>query len=144
MKAPSSLKISLSSRLPELRRLSTWIEDTAHRMSFTTDLAFALQLCVEEAVANIMMYGGTQDRTLITIELKTAQDCLTAIIEDGMASFDPTLVTPRIPPVSLEESQIGGLGIHLIRHYSSEMHYERCDDRNRLTLTLSHPATVEI
>lgn len=144
MKAPSSLKISLSSRLPELRRLSTWIEDAAHRMNFTTDLAFALQLCVEEAVANIMMYGGAQGRTPITIELRTTKDCLTAIIEDGMASFDPTQVTPRIPPVSLEESQIGGLGIHLIRHYSSEMHYERLGDRNRLTLTLNRLAAVEI
>jgi anti-sigma regulatory factor (Ser/Thr protein kinase) len=35
---------------------------------------------------------------------------------------------------SLEEAKVGDLGIHLMRSFASDMHYERQDGRNRLTL----------
>jgi anti-sigma regulatory factor (Ser/Thr protein kinase) len=36
--------------------------------------------------------------------------------------------------LSYQERKIGGLGMHLIRHYSSALKYRRNKDRNILTL----------
>jgi anti-sigma regulatory factor (Ser/Thr protein kinase) len=38
------------------------------------------------------------------------------------------------PVKSLEEAKVGDLGIHLMHSFASDMHYERRDGRNRLTL----------
>ena len=41
------------------------------------------------------------------------------------------------PAASLEETAIGGLGIHLMRGFSSQMYYERIADLNRLKMVFS-------
>jgi anti-sigma regulatory factor (Ser/Thr protein kinase) len=130
----ASDRIILRTSLSELGRLAAWIEDLARRASLTPEIAFALQLCLEEAAANIVMYGGTPDDAQIIIQIARADGAVTAIIEDSARPFDPTQVPPRAKPVSLDEARIGELGVHLIRHYSSEMRYERWEDRNRLML----------
>jgi anti-sigma regulatory factor (Ser/Thr protein kinase) len=61
----------------------------------------------------------------------------TVVIEDRGRPFNPTTLPPRIKPVSLDETRIGGVGVHLIRHYSSEMRYERFGECNRLVLTFA-------
>jgi serine/threonine-protein kinase RsbW len=130
----SSDRLVLRSSLPELERLASWIEDIARNADLAADMAFALQLCLEEAVANIVMYGGAPDDAPIVVDIARADGSVTATIEDSALPFDPTKVPVRAKAASLDETRIGELGVHLMRHYSSEMHYERLEDRNRLTL----------
>lgn len=128
-------RLVLRSTLDELERLAIWIESVAGNARLDSEQTFALQLCLEEAVANIVMYGGAADDAPIIIQIAQSDGALTAIIEDSARAFDPTQVPPRARPASLHQARIGELGVHLIRHYSSRMRYERQDDRNRLTLT---------
>jgi anti-sigma regulatory factor (Ser/Thr protein kinase) len=131
----TSNRLKLRSDLAELKRLAGWIKARA-RQELSADTSFAIQLCLEEAVANIIMYGGgTKDDHLgITIELERNGGTLVARIEDTGREFDPTQVPPLSVAKSLEEAKVGGLGIHLMRSYASGMHYERRDGRNWLTL----------
>src|SRR5262245_5046462 len=101
----------------------------------SADLLFAVQVCLEEAVANIIMYSATtDDRLEIVVEIERGEQTLVARIEDNGSAFDPTQV-PRPPvPASLAEAKVGNLGIHLMRSFASGMHYERRDSRNRLTM----------
>jgi serine/threonine-protein kinase RsbW len=102
--------------------------------------SFAIQLCLEEAVANIIMHGGMHgggakdDRLRIAIELERNAGTLVASIEDSGREFDPTQFPPPSVAKSLEEVKVGDLGIHLMHSFASAMHYERRDGRNRLTL----------
>ena len=43
--------------LAELKRLAGWIKAQAQQ-ELSADTSFAIQLCLEEAVANIIMHGG--------------------------------------------------------------------------------------
>jgi anti-sigma regulatory factor (Ser/Thr protein kinase) len=53
-------RLELRGDLSGLRRLAGWIEAGAqHELS--ADTSFAVQLCLEEAVANIIMHGGAKD-----------------------------------------------------------------------------------
>jgi anti-sigma regulatory factor (Ser/Thr protein kinase) len=126
-------RLALQSSLHELERLATWVETVARHAGLTFEQAFALQLCLEEAVANIVMYGAADDAPIF-VQIAHSDGVVTAVIEDSARAFNPTQVPPRGKPASLEQARIGELGVHLIRHYSSRMHYERRDDRNRLTL----------
>ena len=93
------------------------------------------KICLEEAVANIIMYSTTtDDRLEIIVEVEHRDQTLVARIEDNGSAFDPTRV-PRPPvPASLAEAQVGNIGIHLMRSFASGMDYERRDSRNRLTM----------
>ena len=57
------------------------------------------------------------------------------IISDNGVAFDPTAKAEVDTTLSAEERQIGGLGIHLVRHIMDNVEYERKDGRNILRLS---------
>ena len=127
-------RLVLHNDLAELARLAGWIEGFAQQ-GVSSDVSFAVQLCLEEAVANVIMYGAAKDDRLeIAVELERNGAALVARIEDNGRQFDPTLAPPPTMPTSLAEATVGDLGIHLMRSFANGMHYERRDGRNRLTL----------
>src|SRR5262249_29545502 len=98
------------------------------------DVWVAVQLWLEEAVANIIMYGAASGDPLeIAVELERNGATLVALIEDNGRQFDPTRAPPPAVATSLEKAKVGDLGIHLMRSFASGMNYERRDGRNRLT-----------
>ena len=125
-------RLVLRNKLADLPELSRWVE-TCTREDVSSDVAFAVALCLEEAVVNIIMHGG-RDGLEITVELAREPGALTARIEDNGREFDPTQAPAPAPATSLEDAKIGDLGIHLMRSFASEMRYGRSGDRNRLTL----------
>src|SRR5262245_7826879 len=101
--------------------LAVWIEDWAMR-DLSADLSFAVQVCLEEAVANIIS-ATKGDRWEIVVEGERTDQALVAWIEDNGSAFDPTEVLRPAVPASLAEAKIGNLGIHLMRSFASGMHY---------------------
>jgi serine/threonine-protein kinase RsbW len=127
-------RLELRADLSELRRLAQWIKARAPQV-LCADGLFGVQLCLEEAVANIIMHGGGKDDRLeIAIELERNGGTLVARIEDSGCEFDPTLFPPLSVAKSLEEAKVGYCGIQLMRCFASGLHYERQNGRNRLTL----------
>jgi serine/threonine-protein kinase RsbW len=127
-------RLELRGELAELRRLAEWIKARAPQ-GVSADTLFAVQLCLEEAVANVIMHGGArEDRLAISIELERKGATLVARIEDTGSEFDPTQFPALSMAKSLEEAKVGDYGIHLMRCFASGMHYERREGRNRLTL----------
>ena len=131
-------RLELRGDLSGLTQLTGWIEAGAqHELS--TNTSFAVQLCLEEAVANIIMHSAKDDRVEIAIELERDDAMLVARIEDTDCEFDPTQFPPLSMAKSLEDAKIGDYGIHLMRSFASGMHYERREGRNRLTLQFAGP-----
>ncbi len=130
-------RMVLQNEFADLPQLSRWIE-ACMPQDLSSDVAFALALCVEEAVVNIMMHNDG-DQLEISVELGRERGTVTARVEDNGREFDPTQVPPPMPATSLKEAKIGDLGIHLIRSFASEMLYRRSGGRNRLTLRFHEP-----
>ena len=128
-------RLELRGDLSELSRLAEWTKARTPQV-IAADTLFAVQLCLEEAVANIIMHGGgaKDDRLQIAVALERNGGTLVARIEDSGREFDPTQFPPPSVAKSLEEAKVGDLGIHLMRSFASDIHYERRDGRNRLTL----------
>ena len=132
--SPNARRLLLHRDLAELERLAVWIEGWAMR-DLSASLSFAVQVCLEEAVANIMMYSAAKDAPLkIIVEVERRDQTLVARIEDNGSAFDPTQVPPPRVPASLDEAKVGDIGIHLMRSFASGIHYERRDGTNRLTM----------
>lgn len=127
-------RLVLRNEMADLPQLSHWIEACTRR-DMSSDVAFAVALCLEEAVVNIIMHNGKEgDRLEIAVELARERGAVTASVVDNGREFDPTRVAPPAPAASLTEAKVGDLGIHLIRSFASEMRYQRNGDRNRLML----------
>jgi anti-sigma regulatory factor (Ser/Thr protein kinase) len=127
-------RLVLRNELAELERLGPWIESWAED-GVSSDTSLAVQLCVEEVVANVIMYGAPEGRSLeISVELERVAGMLVARIQDDGREFDPTQAPPPVMASSLEEAKPGNLGIHLVRGFANAIDYERRDGRNQLWL----------
>jgi len=99
------------------------------------------EVAAEEAVVNILHYShATEIKMGLTIknsqQPKANSQCLILTLADDGIAFDPTAHIPN--DKATDERQVGGIGIHLIRQIVDEMHYERSEDNNILTLIKSH------
>jgi serine/threonine-protein kinase RsbW len=133
-------RVILKRELSELDRLAVWAKDVEQRLGLAPTVAFALGLCLEEAVANIIMYGDADHHGDIAITLEHVSEGLLARIEDDGWQFDPTDAAPRETPRSLDDAKVGELGIHLMRSFATEMRYERKRGCNSLTFTFAAAA----
>ena len=62
-------------------------------------------------------------------------DTITFELYDDGRPFDPTLVDEVDVTLPANQRAVGGLGIHLIRHYMDTFSYERRGNQNVLTMT---------
>ena len=123
-----------------LTRLGGWVDEVVAALHLDATAEYALRLCVEEAVANVVMHGVPvpgRDCGEVVLRLAAAGDAVRVTVEDACAAFDPLAVAAPRRPESLADAREGGLGVHLMRQYARAIGYERADGINRLTLTIA-------
>jgi sigma-B regulation protein RsbU (phosphoserine phosphatase) len=122
--------------IQQIPTLAEWIEG----LGVPEELNMPINLALEEAVTNVMLYAYPGQHGSVLVEFAQATDPQTAAtrliftITDSGVPFDPTQRPEADISSSAEEREIGGLGIHLVRQIMSEVRYERKEDKNVLTL----------
>jgi sigma-B regulation protein RsbU (phosphoserine phosphatase) len=129
------MRLKIRNDLEEMARLREAVLEFAGENSLSEDIVFTLDLCLEELVTNVIFYGyEDQNEHSIEVNLKLEGGILILQIIDDGKEFDPThLPVPNLD-IPLEERQIGGLGVHLVRNYVDSMEYKREDAHNILTI----------
>jgi serine/threonine-protein kinase RsbW len=130
--------ICLKNDLAELCRLFQAVEDLGTESQLPKRLIFDLKLALDEVFTNIVSYGYEDDaehEIAVRISMEAGEVCVH--VEDDARPFNP-LDYPH-PNVSapLTERQVGGLGIHLVRHLMDEVDYKRENGKNILQLRKS-------
>jgi anti-sigma regulatory factor (Ser/Thr protein kinase) len=95
-----------------------------------------IDLALEEAVVNIIDYAYPKDVVgEIVVTAAIADNTLQVTITDSGRPFDPTMAPEPDTTLPLEQREIGGLGIHLIRNIMDSVTYIRLPSANCLSLT---------
>jgi phosphoserine phosphatase RsbU/P len=128
--------LTLRNDTADLARMVTWVDDLVPLLGLSAKTTYALQLCLEEVIVNVVSYAfepGT--RHDVHVVLSREGQTLQAEITDDGRPFNPLLQPEPKPPKDLASAQIGGLGLKLVRSFAGSIDYQRCDAMNRLTLT---------
>ena len=130
------LNITFRNDISEISRLEGFIEQVAEQFSLPMDIVFNLNLALEEAVTNVVLYAyPKEEHEFIYLSASLKDDnTLVFVLTDSGKEFDPTLEPDADIDLSAEKRRIGGLGIFLIRQIMNEVRYERIDNKNILTL----------
>jgi len=131
------LTLTLANSLDEIPRLADRLEEFCEAHGIPTQARLHVTLVLDELVTNAISYGFDADvrhpeAVVITLEIDGAG--LTIVMDDSGKPFDPLSVAPTDTGLSLEDREIGGLGLHFVREFMTSVAYERIGDRNRLTL----------
>jgi len=134
-------QLTLQSQLQDLTLVWTWVEALAAHYSIPAQTQFAIQLCLEEALSNVMRHGycGQPDQSLTVACAPFGIAELVFTVEDHAPPFDPFAAAPAATPASIQELQPGGRGIRLMRKFASRLAWQQLPDGNRLTLVFAIP-----
>ena len=93
----------------------------------------AMQVALDELLTNAIMHGDVSLNDPMQVDLIIAKGALRAVVSHAGKPFDPTKTEHR-PDLegSLEDREIGGLGLHLVREMMDEFEYEFANGRNVL------------
>ena len=132
-------RLTLQSRMSELSQLSAWIEHLASRHLLPGTTQFAMNLCLEETLSNIIRHGypGKPDHRIVVHFTAPRNDYFVFEIEDEAPLFNP-LDVPEQPALnSLDELRVGGQGIRLLRRFADRLEYQATPTGNRLRIGFS-------
>ena len=129
------ISFKLSNSLSELNKLNQKIDTFGMQIGLTNKLKFEINLVLEEIFTNIISYGYRDEKEhWIAVTISSENDTITIRIEDDGIFFNPLeSETPDLKcPVG--ERPVGGLGVHIVKHYTQCCEYERRKNKNILTL----------
>ncbi len=125
----------IQNEISEIGRLVGFVEEVGEALSLPPVTVMNLNLVLEEAVSNIILYAFPKKMGQeITIEAQKSDDMLVFTITDQGVEFDPTKAPEADVTLSAEERPVGGLGIFLIKKIMNEVEYQRVDGTNVFTL----------
>ncbi len=135
MMEPNQEHLTLKNEVEELNKLPAFVESVCEKAGIDIMLVASLNLAVEEAVTNVILYAyPKEEEGLVDIDTTYDEKCITFIITDSGFEFDPTEKEDVDTTLGVEERSIGGLGIHLVKQIMDSVTYERVDEKNVLTL----------
>jgi serine/threonine-protein kinase RsbW len=101
-----------------------------------------IEVILEELVGNVVRHGAVD---AIALDVLARPDEIELAVEDDGPEFNPLELTSPARFTTLEEAELGGLGVPLIRRLSRSVRYGRIDPedddegvgRNRVVVTVS-------
>lgn len=99
---------------------------------------YFIRLAIEEIGTNWIKYGCAEPlEHRMTLELSLPADAVVLKATDTGTAFNPLDMPPPRSDLPLEERELGGLGILLLRKMADRMSYERIDNLNVVTVEKS-------
>ena len=115
-----------------------FVSETASAMGVHPKRVMHLELAVEEAAVNICSYAYEIPPGEVTIRISRETEVVRIELIDVGVPFDPLAADAPDIKMELENREVGGLGIFLIRRVLDEVHYSRSGDRNILSLAVRY------
>ena len=112
----------------DLKRLHEWIAALDAAAGLGERDRFRIELALTEAATNIMEHALPEGKGSREIRIRPDigdQSIVTFEVSDEGRPFNILEAEPRVLPVRLEDSVLGGHGIRLIRNYTDDIRYER-------------------
>lgn len=116
-------------------RLSAAFAEFAQAQALPAPVRRSLNVALDELLANTLAHGfAGQAGGEVTVEAELRGDRVAVTLSDDGRPFDPFGQATPDTTLSVEDRQIGGLGIHLVRRMMDEASYQRRDGRNVVVL----------
>jgi len=124
-----------NAKIDNIEKCNQIIEEQCGNLNFLPKEINQVQLAMEEAVVNIIKHAyGNDESQEFSMEMnRTDNDNKSGILlrfTDTGPFFNPLEKKDPDTHLALEEREIGGLGILMIKQMMDELDYQRLDEQN--------------
>jgi sigma-B regulation protein RsbU (phosphoserine phosphatase) len=129
------MELTVPNQLSENARVKAHFDTFAEHYGIPDPIRLKMHVVIDELLMNIISYAyPDDDRHDIGIKVELSADRLKVSMVDDGIPFNPLGIETPDTELSLEEREIGGLGIHLVRKMMDRVSYQRRIDKNVITV----------
>jgi anti-sigma regulatory factor (Ser/Thr protein kinase) len=127
--------LNISDDVANIQMVSDWLSKELKSLNVPDELLFKFDLCTNELLTNIITYAfPSKSPNDIKLAIRLLNKKLTVEIQDNGVSFNPLEKQQHEQPSKLDEAELGGLGIDIVRHYMVDLNYQRQQGANILQM----------
>jgi sigma-B regulation protein RsbU (phosphoserine phosphatase) len=133
--AGPKLELTVPNRLSENARVKEHFNTFSEHYGIPERVRLKINVVFDELLTNIISYAYHDDQPHdVEIKVELSADRLkVSMVDDGLP-FNPLGIEAPDTELGLEEREIGGLGIHLVRNMMDKVSYRRRIDKNVITV----------
>ncbi len=129
------LKLVAKNELSEIEKVNENFTHFAEENNMSKTLISKVNMVFDELLNNAISYAFQDDKEHeIEIRIELAEDRLSISLSYDGVPFNPFTTEAPDTDLSIEEREVGGLGIHLVKNIMDEVHYKRHVDTNIVTV----------
>lgn len=136
-------QLKLQSSIDELSLVQPWVESLAGNYQIPEKTAFAIRLCLEELLSNIIRHGyKAQPGHTMTLTFEVLSSQLWSFTTEDAAphfSLNEAFEKDTEAPLNPGTLKPGGLGIPILKKFTHTLSYEALPVGNRITMTFAAP-----
>jgi anti-sigma regulatory factor (Ser/Thr protein kinase) len=134
----ATVELSISADVGEIARVQEAVERLAGDHVLSARAAHVLAVALDELLSNVILHGYADASAGKSVFVRIAREASEVAVEivDQARPFDPTKSDPPDLDRELEDREIGGLGLHLVRTLVRGLSYNRSGNENRTRFTV--------
>lgn len=129
-------ELEIEALVDNLDAVIAFVDEQLEEMDCPPKIQIQIDLAVEEIFVNIANYAYQPEtgNAAVCVETDAAQQTVTITFTDRGMPYDPLAREDPDITQSVEERQIGGLGVFLVKQTMDDVQYEYRDGMNILTV----------
>jgi len=131
-----NLKIEAATE--KLGEVISFVAAELEKAAFPPDIITSVCIAVEEIFVNIADYAYKPDNGNVDISISTKEKTIIKFEDTGRPYNPLEQPSPNLDK-PLNEREIGGLGVYMVRNIMDNVEYSYIGDKNILVLTKNHP-----
>lgn len=127
----NGFRLTIGARRGEIARVNAAFAEFADAHALPGSVRRSLNVALDELLTNTIEYGfAGRDGGEVTVEVALHRDRVSLTLTDDGRPFDPFALPAPDTSLPVDQRQIGGLGVHLVRGMMDQVMYERVGDQN--------------
>ena len=129
-------ELQVEATLENYGQVSAFVEEELEQRDCPMKVQLQVGMAVEELYGNIANYAYNPEVGPATIQVEVTEDPLCVVITflDQGKPYDPLKHEDPDVTLSLDEREVGGLGIFMVKKTMDDVKYEYVDGKNILTI----------
>lgn len=128
--------LTIEAEIEKWNEVRFFVENFMQKNAVSTNDMMMLDIAIEEIFVNVASYAYAPNHGMVTIEVSMQQNpkAMQVVFTDQGIPYNPLDKEDPDVNLKLEEREIGGLGIYMVKQSMDAVRYAYKDNRNILTI----------
>lgn len=132
----SKAELTVESVVDNMEKVTSFVDERLETVECPVKVQMKIDIAIDEIFSNIARYAYSPKTGLVTVQIEVLKEPLTACITfiDQGTPYNPLSEPDPDTSLPVEERQIGGLGIYMVKKSMDDVSYEYREGKNILTI----------